>query len=55
MCVLHLDIFAGTVSAFRPRYDNLAVNYLVSLPHGWEAGEGADLMGSTQYCYTGGY
>ena len=35
------------------RYDNLAVNYLVSLPYGWEAGEEADLVGSTQHCYTG--
>ena len=36
------------------RYDNLAVNYLVALPPGWEAGEGSDLVGSTQHCYTGG-
>ena len=39
---------------FDLRYDNLAVNYLVALPPGWEPGEGSDLVGSTQHCYTGG-
>ena len=36
----------------RFEYDNLRVSYLLELPPGWEAGEGA-LAGSTQHCYTG--
>jgi len=51
--MFRLHLAAEIVKAAGFEYDNLAVNYLVALPPGWEAGEGSDLVGSTQHCYTG--